>query len=126
VILTAEIQYREVMNERYQLTVQRRTEIEEKLRQRKIARERAEKKRLRKIERARISRLLRDAGAFKRANKIRNYVEAIRSSQSCDESSATDEFERWSQWALAQADRIDPAQGGAFLKTMYDEDEVKD
>jgi hypothetical protein len=43
VILTAEIQYREVMNERYQLTVQRRIEIEEKLRQRKIARARREK-----------------------------------------------------------------------------------
>jgi len=126
VILTAEIQYREVMNERYQLTVQRRIEIEEKLRQRKIARERAEKKRLRKIERARISRLLRDAGAFKQANKIRNYVDTIRSSQACDGSSSTDEFERWSQWALAQADSIDPAYGGAFLKAMYDEDEVKE
>ena len=126
VILTAEIQYREVMNERYQLTVQRRIEIEEKLRQRKIARERAEKKRLRKIERARISRLLRDAGAFKRANKIRSYVEAIRSSQSCDGFFATDEFERWSQWALAQADRIDPVHGFAFLKAMYDEDEAKE
>ena len=126
VILTAEIQYREVMNERYQLTVQRRIEIEEKLRQRKIARARAEKKRLRKIERARISRLLRDAGAFQQANKIRNYVEAIRSSQACDGFSATDEFERWSQWALAQADRIDPAHGSAFLKAMYDEDEVKE
>ena len=126
VILTAEIQYREVMNERYQLTVQRRREIEEKLRQRKIAKERAEKKRLRKIERARISRLLRDAGAFQQANKIRNYVEAIRSSQADDGFSATDEFERWSQWALAQAERIDPAHGRAFLKAMYDEDEAKD
>jgi hypothetical protein len=125
VILTAEIQYRDVMNERYQLTVQRRIEIEEKLRQRRIARERAEKKRLRKIERARISRLLRDAGAFKQANKIRNYVEAIRSSQACDESSATVEFERWSQWALAQAERIDPAHRRAFLKAIYDEDGAK-
>jgi hypothetical protein len=126
VILTAEIQYREVMNERYQLTVQRRIEIEEKLRQRKIARARAEKKRLRKIERARIARLLRDAGTFQQANKIRSYVEAIRSSQASDESSAADEFERWSQWALAQAERIDPARGRAFLKAMYDEDEAKE
>lgn len=125
-ILTAEIQYREVMNERYQLTVQRRIEIEEKLRQRKIARARAEKKRLMKIERARVSRLLRDAGASQQANRIRNYVEAIRSSQACDGFSATDEFERWSQWALAQAERIDPAHGRAFLKAMYDEDEAKE
>jgi hypothetical protein len=35
------------------------------------------------------------------------------------------ELERWSQWALAQADRIDPAIGGTFLKAMQDEDETK-
>jgi hypothetical protein len=32
-----------------------------------------------------------------------------------------DDLERWSKWALAQADRIDPAIGGAFLKAMQDE-----
>jgi len=64
------------MNERYQLTVQRRIEIEEKLRQRKIARARREK--TTEEDRARPDRrLLRDARAFQQANKIRDYVEAF-------------------------------------------------
>jgi len=33
-----------------------------------------------------------------------------------------DEFEQWSQWALAQADRIDPAISQRFLKAMRDEE----
>ena len=36
-----------------------------------------------------------------------------------------DDLERWSKWALAQADRIDPAIGGSFLKSMRDEDDAK-
>jgi hypothetical protein len=30
-------------------------------------------------------------------------------------------LERWSKWALAEADRIDPALGGGFLKAMHEE-----
>jgi hypothetical protein len=30
-------------------------------------------------------------------------------------------LEEWSQWALAQADRIDPAIGSKFSKAMKDE-----
>jgi hypothetical protein len=125
VILTAEIQYREMAVQQYQSCVERRAQLEEEERQRKLAIERAEKERLRRIEQARIDRLLRDAVAFQQANAIRMYVETIRLSQACDGFSATGEFERWSQWALAQADRIDPAHGGAFLNAMRDEDEIK-
>jgi hypothetical protein len=125
VILTAEIQYREMAVQQYRLRVERRAQLEEEERQRKLAIERAEKERLKRIEQARIDRLLRDAAAFQQAAEIRKYVETIRLTQACDGFSVTGEFERWSRWALAQADRIDPAHGGAFLKTMHDEDEVK-
>jgi hypothetical protein len=125
VILTAEIQYREVAVQHYQLRVERRAQLEEEERQRKLAVERAEKERLRRIDQTRIDRLLRDAAAFQQANAIRKYVETIRLTQACDGFSVAGEFERWSQWALAQADRIDPAHGGAYLKAMHDEDEVK-
>lgn len=125
VILTAEIQYREMAIQQYQLRVKRRVQLEEEEQQRKLAIERAEKERLRRIEQARIDRLLRDAAAFQQAAEIRKYVETIRLTQACDRFSVTGEFERWSQWALAQADRIDPAHGEAFLRAMLDEDEVK-
>jgi len=94
----------------------------EEERQRKLKAERAEKERRKRIEQARIDRLLRDAGAFQQAGEIRKYVEAIRSAQSRNEMFSSEEFERWSQWALAQADRIDPVTGGAFLMAMQGED----
>jgi hypothetical protein len=55
------------------------------------------------------------------AGAIRQYVEAIRSSAARDTTSAT-ELEQWSEWALAQADRIDPSIAGRFLKAIDDED----
>jgi hypothetical protein len=77
------------------------------------------------MEQARVDRLLRDATAFQQAGEIRKYVEAIRLAPARDGTPSSGELERWSQWALAQADRIDPAIGGTFLKAMQDEDETK-
>lgn len=51
----------------------------------------------------------------------RTSVEQIRLAMARDSSSSMDEVEQWSKWALAQADRIDPAIGGRFLKAMQDE-----
>jgi hypothetical protein len=125
ITLTAEIQYRESAVHRYQWRVKRKAELEEKERQRKLEAERAEKERQRRIEQARIDRLLRDAATFQQARDIRDYVEAIRSAQARNGSCSSEELEQWSRWALAQADRIDPAIGGAFLKSMEDEVETK-
>jgi hypothetical protein len=122
VILTAEIQHRDTALRHYQWRVQRKVELEEEQRKHKLEAERAEKERQKRIEHARINRLLRDAAAFQQAGEIRKYVEAIRSAKARDSSSSMDEAEQWSKWALAQADRIDPAIGGRFLKAMQDED----
>jgi len=122
-ILTAEIQYRENALHHYQWRIKRKAELEEEERKRKLEAERAEKERQKRIEQGRINRLLKDAAAFQQAGEIRKYVEAIRLAHTCDRSSSIDELERWSQWALAQADRIDPAIGERFLKAILDEDE---
>jgi hypothetical protein len=66
---------------------------------------------------------LRDAAAFQQAGEIRKYVEAILSGEARDRSFPMDQIERWTKWALAQADRIDPTSSGRFLKAMQDEDE---
>src|SRR5262249_33899230 len=39
-----------------------------------------------------------------------------------ERSVSVEEVEQWSQWALAQADRIDPAAGGSFHKVTQDEE----
>jgi hypothetical protein len=121
-ILTAEIKYREHALHHYQWRIKRKAELEEEERKCKLEAERAEKERQKRIEQGRINRLLRDAAAFQQAGEIRKYVEAIRQAQALDSSSSIDEVEQWSQWALAQADRIDPAVGGRFLKAMQDEE----
>lgn len=121
VILAAEIQYRESALRRYRWRVQRKAELEEEARKRKVEAELAEKERQKQIEQGRVDRLLRDAAAFHQAGTIRKYVEAIRSTQARESASSPDEVEQWSQWALAQADRIDPAIGGRFLQAIQDE-----
>jgi hypothetical protein len=82
IVLTAEIRYRERAIPQYQWRVERKAELEEEERQRKLESERAEKERQKRIEQARIDRLLRDAAAFQQAGEIRKYVNAIRLAQS--------------------------------------------
>jgi len=120
-ILTAEIQYREHALHHHQWLIKRKAELEEEERKRKLEAERAERERQKRIEQGRINRLLRDAAAFQQAGEIRRYVEAIRQARALDGSSI-EEVEQWSQWALAQADRIDPALSQRFLKAMQDEE----
>ena len=122
VILTAEIEYRDGALRQYQWRVQRKAELEEEERKRKLEAERAEKERLKRIEQGRVDRLLRDAAAFHQAGTIRKYVEAIRLAQALESSSLPEAVEKWSQWALTQADRIDPAIGERFLNAMQDGD----
>jgi hypothetical protein len=123
-VLTAEIQHRESAIRNYQWLVRRKAELEEEERKRKLEVERHERERLKRLEQGRIDRLLRDAAAYQQANEIRKYVQAIRLAHPCDEASSTEATERWSRWALAIADRIDPAIGGAFLTSLRDEDEI--
>lgn len=120
-ILTAEIQYREHALHHYQWRIKRKAELEEEERKRKLEAERAEKERQKRIEQGRINRLLRDAAAFQQAGEIRKYVEAIRQARALDGCSI-EEIEQWTHWALAQADRIDPAISYRFLKAMQDEE----
>ncbi|RZU42401.1 hypothetical protein [Edaphobacter modestus] len=122
-VLTAEIRYRErasvnisgVLNGR--LNSKRRNVSES-------SQPSEPRKRQKRIEQARIDRLLKDSAAFQQANEIRKYVEAIRALQSRDKADSAEEFERWSQGALAQADRIDPAIGGTFLVAAQDEEDI--
>jgi hypothetical protein len=82
--------------------------------------EQEKKRQSERAERERIDRLLKSA-AFQQAGAIRKHVEAIRAMQTDNAACSREELERWSQWALAEADRIDPVVGCRFLLTMQDE-----
>jgi hypothetical protein len=119
--LAAEIQYREGALRQHQFRVEHRARMEAEERKRQFETERAERERLRQIEQARIDRLLRDATAFQQADQIRKYVVAIRARVQSDDSLTDKEFQMWSQWALTNADRIDPSVEGAYLAGMREE-----
>jgi hypothetical protein len=121
-IFTAETDYRADTKRRFEWRVQRKAELEEEQRKRKLEAERAERERQKRIEQGRVNRLLKDAAAFQQAGEIRRYVATIRDTQARDVWSG-EEFQKWSQWALAVADRIDPTVNKSFLKAMHDEDE---
>jgi hypothetical protein len=121
IILTAELQYREGKIRNYEWRVQRKAEGEEEEREKKRQAERAERERQKRLEQARIDRLLKSAAAFQQAGEVRKYVEAIRATQAGNPDCSSEELERWSQWALAEAARIDPVVGGKFLLAMREE-----
>jgi hypothetical protein len=119
-IMTAEILYRERAISQYSWRIERKAQLEEEERQRQVAAERAEMERRKRTEQNRVDRLLKDSGAFHQAAEIRRFVEAIRAREVRQVTYSPEGFERWSQWALAQADRIDPSVEGKFLASMDD------
>ena len=75
-----------------------------------------------RLEKARVGRLLAQAKSLREAEEIRAYVSAVRERQATldDPLSATG-FQQWADWALSQADRIDPVLSGSF-RTVQDDD----
>lgn len=123
VAIAAETEYREGAVRQHEWRIKRKAQLEEEQRQRKIEAVRAERERRARLEQARIDRLMKDAAALQRASEIRKYVDTVRHAFANDEPSRTEEFEAWSTWALAQADRIDPTVDRRFIGSMRDEQE---
>jgi hypothetical protein len=121
IVVTAELQYREGRVRNYEWRIKQKAQLEEAARKRKLEEEQAERDRKERLEQARIDRLLRDATLFQQARDIRNYVEAIRYGKIEGNSPPPPDLDKWCTWALAQADRIDPAAGDVFLESIDDE-----
>ena len=98
-------------------SIERKAEIEkelikikaEDLRKAEEARERQRSER--------IARLIEQAAQLDRSNQIRAYVQAVRNlSSSIDVTS--DQLMSWANWALSEADQIDPSKNGAIAKAI--------
>lgn len=114
-IVAGEAFYRATKLHRHQWRVERKAELEKKERERiAIEARQAEERRIRN-EQARIDHLLAQAGALKQATEIRTYVQAIlEANKSAPDPMSAEELKAWQEWALAQADRIDPLKSGAY------------
>ncbi len=93
--------------------MKRKAELEERLRERELERERRAK-----LQQARIDRLLDEAGSLRRAADIRAYVVAVRQALEVDGTLAATHAVARGGWTLAQADRIDPVKNGKFLQEL--------
>ena len=64
----------------------------------------------------------RRAKALREAQEIRAYVSAVQDRQGTLENPLGEaEFQDWSDWALSQADRIDPVLSGRFRTVQTDD-----
>ncbi len=117
-VLGGEMAHRERALSAHARWMERRGAVLE--RRRKAAEEaaRREQERLAELERKRFERLLGEAEALRNARAIRTYVEEVRAAASAV---PQPDLDAWAQWALEQADRIDPVLSGAFLKGTIDE-----
>ncbi len=115
IVKQAEIQYRESCLDDFDWRVGRKAELEEAERQRILEAERRERERQEQLEKARVERLLDEARSLQNAQTIREYVAAVR-----DRVADPSDTARWCEWALAQADRIDPISSGRYLVSVTD------
>jgi len=120
IILMGELLHRYHAQRHHDWLVQYKAQLEEEERQKKIEAERRALELKRKREKEQIDYLLAQAIAIQQAETIRNFVTVIR--DRADEiQSSPEKIEKWSNWALRQADRIDPVRNPCFLESIDDQ-----
>jgi hypothetical protein len=120
-IVLGEERYRGNQVHHHQWLLERRAQRIEDIRRQKEEAERKERERIATLEKARIDRLLGDAAALRTAQDIRAYVRRAREAAAALSPPVPEgELAAWTQWALAQADRIDPVLTGKFLEDSED------
>ena len=95
--------------------IKRKGEILAEERRKEAERQRLERERLKRLEEARIARLLAQANALWQAEEIRTYVAAVQARQSTIAHPLSEaELNEWTTWSLHQADRLDPIVNATF------------
>jgi len=114
-IVSGEQAYRDGLIHHREWFIKRKEEAQEEARKKKIEEERKLKERQAKLEQSRIRHLLGQAEALHQAAQIRSYVAAIQeANKTAPQPMSEGELHSWTQWALSQADRIDPVVSGSY------------
>jgi len=116
-VMAGEQQYRNLLQRRYEWSVQEREQRIEEERQRKIEEEKLTREQKEKEESEHIEHLLNQAESIRKAEIIREYVERILS-RSGEIDVPLSELEEWSVWAIKQADRIDPIKSFSKINML--------
>lgn len=108
----AEWAYRWGIQKRYENRVERKRELEERIRKQREEAERKKRARIEKAAAKRREKLMSDAAAWRTASEIRAYVEAQIAGWSLDADAETlSALQTWAEWAMGQADQMDPLRG---------------
>jgi len=73
-----------------------------------------------------VDTLLEAAEAFRKSNEIRSYVANLGARLDRADQERIAQYEAWSAWALAQADRIDPALKSSFAGWSMNEGDAQE
>lgn len=112
VLLIGETEYRGSCAAQYQWALERRARNEAEIIKRRLEAEQQERERLAREAKARKDLLFSQAQAWRTATDIRGFVNAVLvDTNSADAAS----IRQWSDWALEEADLIDPVKQGALV-----------
>jgi len=120
IIVVGEMQYREHLEWVYQESIRLREEIRQAEIKRQREAEKAERERLIKLEADRLKRLTDSAERYHRAQAIRGFISSVASMPISGVDA--ERIARWQEWALVQADKIDPIVTGQIWDDINDPD----
>lgn len=118
IIVAGEMQYREHLIWVYEESVRRREEMRQAEIKRRLDEEKAECERLIRLEAGRLKRLTDSAEDLRKAQSIRRLVASV--TEEAAQDIEAERIERWRQWALLQADKIDPLKTGRIWDDVND------
>lgn len=118
IIIVGEMQYREHLEWAYEESIRRREEMKQEALQRKLAEEKAQRDRLKKLAADRLKRLTDSAENHQKAESIRAFVAHV--GEMAADQGESEEVRRWREWALGQADMLDPIKTGRIWKDIED------
>jgi hypothetical protein len=118
IILAGELLYREHQIWLYDDAIRRREELKQEAIRRRNELEKAERERIIKLEAARLKRLTDSAENYHRAHAIRDFVSSVITAS--DEKVDPERVQRWKEWALSQADQLDPIATGTIWDDVSD------
>jgi hypothetical protein len=121
IVLVGEVGYRAGEVRHHEWLVERKAQLIDEECKRKAEEERLAKERQLAVEKARVDRLLGEAEEFRQARDIRGYVQAVRETIQASSGVSMRDVDTWANWALSQANRIDPVLSKRFLTAVDEE-----
>jgi hypothetical protein len=120
-IVAGEDQYRKGVIRHREWLIERKRKLEEQERQRRIEEERQRRERAAQLQKQRVDHLLAQVDALHKATLIRAFVNNVQEANKNVPNPMPDkELSSWSDWALLQANQIDPVLNGSYKVGLQD------